>query len=120
MSEKLNRKPIKEYNNNFYDKLDYDENLKVLFYKDREIPWKTNKSTIKNKKSDELKTYEYITVVIPDINNKKHKIFKNKFLKFIEETDKEPEIEEVISPATKRNEEKAIVEQFMKKEIKKK
>jgi hypothetical protein len=47
--------------------------------------------------------------VIPDINNKKHKIFKNKFLKYMEDTPKiilqEEDIEEVISPATKRKEE---------------
>jgi hypothetical protein len=120
MSAKSQRIPIKEYNGNFYDKLEFCPTHKVLFYKDHEIPWKCNKSTIKNKKSDELKIYEYITVVIPDVDNKKHKIFKNKFLKYIEDLNNEPEIEEVISPATKRNEEKAIVEQFIKKETKKK
>jgi hypothetical protein len=35
---------------------------------------------VKNKKSNELKTYTYETVVIPDADNKKHKIFKSKFL----------------------------------------
>jgi hypothetical protein len=123
MSNKTNRILIEEYNGNWFSNLEFCPAYKVLFYKDREIPWKSNRSVIKNKKSDELKTYEYITVVIPDVNNKKHKIFKNKFLKHIESRqerqhpfgerkgeeptiepvkEEEEKTEEVITPAAKK------------------
>jgi hypothetical protein len=77
---------INRYNICEYVNLEYDLIHKVLYYKNHEIPWKSNKATIKNKKTTELKTYTYTSAVVPDMFGKKHKIFKNKFCKFIAES----------------------------------
>jgi hypothetical protein len=71
--------PIPEYNNHKFENLEYDTVLKVLFFKNKGLEWKTNKSVSLNKKTNEHKTYVYQTVVIPDAEGKKHKIFREKF-----------------------------------------
>jgi hypothetical protein len=73
--------PITQYNDHTFINLEYDPSLGILFYKNKEIPWKINKSQSYNKKTNELKTYIYQTVVIPDVAGKKHKIFRDKFEK---------------------------------------
>jgi hypothetical protein len=75
----MSKIPIVQYNNHSFINLEYDPGLKILFYKNREIPWKVNKSLSFNKKLNEMKTYIYHTVVIPDADGRKHKIFREKF-----------------------------------------
>jgi hypothetical protein len=78
---KMTKIPITQYNNHSFANLEYYPNLGILFYKNKEIPWKINKTLSYNKKTNEMKTYIYQTVVIPDTIGKKHKIFKEKFEK---------------------------------------
>jgi hypothetical protein len=73
--------PITKYNDHTFINLEYHPTLGILYYKNKEIPWKINKSQTYNKKANEVKTYVYQTVVIPDATGKKHKIFREKFEK---------------------------------------
>jgi hypothetical protein len=77
----MTRIPIIRYNNHNFENLVYDITLQVLFYKNREIPWRVTKITSFSKKKEESKSYVYQSVVIRDVGGVKRKIFRDKLEK---------------------------------------
>jgi IMP dehydrogenase/GMP reductase len=82
MSE-TSRVPITHYNGHTFKNLSYDTDLKLIYYKERETPWSITTITTNSKRTNEKKSYIYESVVIPDAQNIKRKIVKNKLEKII-------------------------------------
>jgi hypothetical protein len=58
--------------------------LKLIYYKDRETPWKiTTITTTSKRNNNEKKSYVYESVVIPDTDHIKRKIIKDKLEKIL-------------------------------------
>jgi hypothetical protein len=57
--------------------------LKLIYYKERETPWSITTITTNSKRTNEKKSYIYESVVIPDAQNIKRKIVKNKLEKIL-------------------------------------
>jgi hypothetical protein len=77
------RTAITRYNGHTFENLEYDTDLKLIFYKDRETPWKTTTITTTSKRNNEKKSYVYESVVIPDTQHVKRKIIKDKLEKIL-------------------------------------
>jgi hypothetical protein len=70
--------PVTHYNGHTFENLMYDTDLKLIYYKDRETPWKTTTITTTSRRTNEKKSYIYESVVIPDTQKVKRKIIRDK------------------------------------------
>jgi hypothetical protein len=77
------RVPITQYNGHTFENLMYDTDLKLIYYKNRETPWKNTTITTTSKKTNEKKSYIYESVVIPDNQRIKRKIIRDKLEKIL-------------------------------------
>jgi hypothetical protein len=81
--------PITKYGNHEYKDVVFDPKINRIVHKGRMVEWRRTKTHLKNKDpSKEPKQYEYESLVIPDAEGKKRKIFRKKFELFIEENHK--------------------------------
>jgi hypothetical protein len=119
------RVPITQYNGHTFENLSYDTDLKLIYYKDRETPWKITTITTTSRKTNEKKSYIYESVVIPDDQRIKRKIIKDKLEKILSLTTLNTKINETIVDndinkqlaafyEQKEKEENELIEQYFK------
>jgi hypothetical protein len=116
--------PKTRYNGHIFNNLVYDTELKMLIYKENEIPWKVTKISSFSKKINDNKAYVYNSVIIPDEKGIKRKIFKEKLDKMLtyktesesnEQTPTDDIHQQLIAfYEQKDKEEKELIEKYLK------